>query len=318
MRLAVRTDLIVRLHVAEDGLVWYGDDGVPAENTGLPPSEFFSHAAYQDELANARSIKLLGTRTNAMLVVKLQERRASSSEFKSKSILLGSPACVPAVWVRTDPAAVLHHIWQPPPASNLYGHWHEMATSDYVTYAMISSLTETTREVPEMTRRIAAYHPAWAAVTFLPKVDLDAAIRLLCHIVDPRWYAHKQHSSRQSRLNEHLGLTPGNMAMIAGEPGSAGRHFNRATTAVKVWYNRLARKTGSEPGGFLMRGMSAHPTLAEGLLRGTQRLVSFVSSVWLDAVRPQHPELGFQSKQFFRNEPDSRAFELHRMSFKRV
>lgn len=315
----VRTDLVVRLHTDKDGLVWMGTDGEPAENTCLDAWDFFESEARQEELDNARVIRLLGTRANAPLVVKLQERKASNSQFAKKPVLLGSPAVVAREWLRNDPAAVLHHIWQPSPSANLAGHWHEMTTYDYTTYAMIDTLGDKEhREVPQVTKKIAAYHPAWPAVTFVRTVDEDAACQLLCHIVDPRWFRHHQHPNRPSRLHAHLGLTPDNMAVIAGEEGEQGLHFNRATLAVRTWYNRHARRGSKEPGDFLIRTLDAHGTLAKGLLRGTQQLVNFVAAVWLDAVRPPHPEAGFRPADFFRDAATARSYEQHRADFKRV
>ncbi len=315
----VRTDLVLRLHTDKDGLVWYGDDGQPATNTCLDAYDFFDNETYQDELDNARVIRLLGTRANSPLVVKLQERRISHPDFGKKSVMLGSPAAVPACWVKEDPSAVLHHIWQPSYGANLSGHWHEMTNDDYSTYAMIDTIGERrAREVPEVTKRIAAYHPAWPAVTFVSGHDEDAACQLLCDVIDPRWFRHPTHPQRLSRLHAHLGLTPENMASCAGG-GPSGLHFNRATTALRVWYNRAARRGCGEPGDFLYKIVDAHPgDLAKGLLRGTQRLVEFVAAVWLDAVRTRHPEAPFDMGQFFRDSRVTRAFEQHRAACKRV
>lgn len=315
----LRTDLVVRLHTDKDGLVWYGADGEPAENTCMDAWDFFDTDRHTEELDNARVIRLLGTRANAPLVVKLQERKACNSQFAKKPVLLGSPAIVPRAWLRGDPAAVLHHIWQPSPSANLAGHWHEMTTLDYSTYAMINSVGDRDMpEVPQVTKKIAAYHPAWPAVTFVRTLDEDAACQLICHIVDPRWFRHHKHPGRNTRLHAHLGLTPDNVGIICGNPGERGIHFNRATLAVRTWYNRHARRGSREPGDFLLRSLDAHATLAKGLLRGTQQLVNFVAAVWLNAVRPPHPEAGFRPREFFRDDTVARAYEQHRAAFKRV
>jgi hypothetical protein len=315
---AVRTDSVVRLHTDAGGLIWFGGEGEPAENTCLDAYDFFEAEAYRDELDRARVVRLLGTRANATLVVKLQERKASSSLFNKKTVLLGSPAAVPAGWLKTDPAAVLHHLWQPSAAAVLADHWHEMTTDDYTTYAMINATTEKeVKEVPQVVRKIAAYHPAWPAVTFVASGDVDAACQLLCHVIDPRWYRHPRHPDRLTRLYAHLGVTPDNMAVIAGDSAARGLHFNRATLAVRTWYNRLMRRGSPTPRDFLAQTLEGVP-LAEGLLRGTRRLVDFVARVWLDAVRPAHPEAGFRAEQFFRNPGVARAYEQHLSTARRV
>ena len=319
MRAAVRTDLVLRLHTDKDGLVWYGDHEQLATNTCLDAWDFFETETYLEELDNARVVRLLGTRANSTLVVKLQERRAGNPEFAKKTVWLVSPASVPGCWLRDDPASVLHHLWQPPFGASLLGCWHEMTTADYSTYAMIDTLGDKPgREVPEVTRRIAEYHPAWDAITFVRGVDEDAACRLLADIIDPRWYRHPSRPGRFSRLHAHLGLTPENMAACTGD-GRSGFHFNRATNAVRVWYNRSAQRGIKEPGDFLGQVLDAHgDNLAKGLLRGTQRLVEFVSAVWLDVVSPRHPESGFDPAQFFRDAGAVKAFEQHRTACKRV
>lgn len=308
----VRTDSVVRLHTDDNGLVWFGGEGEAAENTCMDAYDFFDCETYRDDLDTARVVRLLGTRANAPLVVKLWERKASCSVFSKKAVVLGSPATVPAEWLKADPVAVLHHLWQPNAGATLTGHWHELTTLDYTTYAMINMVGDREmREVPEVVRRIAAYHPAWPAVTFVCSGDADAACQLLCHIVDPRWYRHPGHPGRHTRLHAHLGLTPANAAVIAGDSDDPGPHFNRATLAVRAWYNRHARRGSKAPGDFLVRTMEAQPTLARGLLRGTQQLVSLIAAVWLDAVRPPHPEAGFRAIEFFRDPAVARAFEQH-------
>ena len=299
--------------------MWYGDQDSPATNTCIDAWDFFDNETYQEDLDNARVVRLLGTRANAPLIVKLQERRAGNPAFAKKPILLGSPAAVPGCWLKDDPSAVLRHLLQLPYGSTLVDQWHEMTTADYTTYAMINTVGERGgREVPMMTKKIAAYHPAWAALTFVRSVDEDTACRLLCDIVDPRWYRHPTRPERFSRLHAHLGLTPENMAACAGQ-GRAGLHFNRATNALRVWYNRAAQKGSKEPGDFLYRVLDSYDgDLAKGLLRGTQRLVEFVAAVWLDEVRPHHPEAGFDAARFFRDERASKAFEQHRAAFKPV
>ena len=319
MRTAVRTDLVLRLHTDKTGLVWYGDHEQLATNTCLDAWDFFENEGFLEELDNARAVRLLGIRANAPLVVKLQERRAGNPEFAKKVIWLVSPASVPGCWLKDDPASVLQHLWQPSYGASLLGCWHEMTTADYSTYAIINTLGDKPgREVPEVTRRIAEYHPAWDAITFIRGVDRDAACKLLADVVDPRWYRHPSRPDRLSRLHVHLGLTPENMAACTGE-GRSGHHFNRATNAVKVWYNLSARRDTRVPGDFLGRVLDDHGAdLAKGLLRGTQRLVEFIAAVWLDAVSPHHPEAGFDPAQFFRDPAVAKAFVRHRAACKGV
>lgn len=317
---AVHTDLLVRLHVDKSGSVWFGDGGEPATNTFLDPWDFFENEARLEDLDNAKTVRLLGMRDNAPLINKLYERRMVDTAFRTKRIELGSPGCVPSAWLRDDPISVMHHLWQPPASANLAGHWHDLNAIDYATFSMMTTFGDGAgREVPDIALRIAEYHPAWPAVTFIPTADPHAAVRLLCDIVDPRWYRHPLHPTRLTRLYSHLGLTPQNVLALRGE-GQPGHNFNRAKNAVRVWYNLRAQKTGRDAGDFLLRLLdSKGDRQTSGLLRGTQKLVAFVCAVWSDAVKTPHPEVGFAASRFFKgDEKEARAFERHMAANKRV
>lgn len=281
---AAPAEMLVRLHVDHQESVWYGDPDSPAVNTGLDVPGFFESDHLHD-LDDAHVIRFLGTARNAPLVVKLQERRHSSALFRHKKIQIGSPAILPASWVQADPGAVVQYIWQLPPSATLVGHWHDMTIGDYAAYAVVVALGDRrTGPVPEMLRRIARHHPAWPALTFLAPMNEDAACRLLADVIDPRWFTHHRRVGRLNRLYAHLGLTPDNMLAVAGcDP--RGRHYDRALTAVNVWYNT---PTGPRsPSGFLFRDFAAADTAADGLLAGTRRMVRFVATYWLWAVGPQ-------------------------------
>lgn len=315
----VRSDLMVRLHVDRSGSVWYGDGVDEAVNTYLDPCDFFADEARLEDLDSADTIRLLGTRDNAPLVVRLHDRRASFPDFRGKRVELGSPACVPASWLRDDPISVMHHIRQPPAVSSLSGAWHEMTSYDYPSYAMAAALADVPgREVPEVAIRISQYHPAWPALSFISTLDTHAACRFMCDVIDPRWFRHPTRPGRLTRLFSYLGLTPENMTACVGE-GQSGLNFNRATTAVRSWYNLRAQKAGRESGDFLLKSLDVYKgRQAGGLLRGTQRFVSFVCAVWLDAVRPPHPEVGFTASRFFRDHATAKAFDRHVAACKRL
>jgi hypothetical protein len=168
-----------------------------------------------------------------------------------------------------------------------------------------------------VTKRIVAYHPAWPAFQFINSLDEDAACVLISEIVDPRWFRHPDHPSRFSRLFRYLGVTPDNMAVIAGDRGIEGRHFNRAVLAVRTWYNRDLNRKSAAPKDFLASTVRKHP-LAKALLLGTRRMLELVCHVWVDCVRQHHPELGFDAKRFFRDAGVARVFTQHRAEFKRV
>lgn len=306
-----KTECVLRLHLDRNRLVWFGDDAEPAVCTGKPLDAFFEEDA-AEHLDAAGVVRLLGVRENAALVVKLQQQKNRVETFREVPVELGAPAVLPSAAHRDDPEAVLYHIWQPPAASNLAGHWHTLTLLDCVTYSLIDGAGDGYREVPDGLLALAKYHPAWAALTFLPGVDKSAAVHLLCDITDPRWYLHPTRPARLTRMFSHLGLTPQNFAACEGS-APRGRHFTRAANAARVWYNLRTKREGDrDPGDFLLRQLAGHTRLDTGLLRCTQRLVELVAGVWLAAVRRPHAEVtGFDPQKFFTPAREAKAFAAH-------
>jgi len=308
------TDFVVRLHTDADGRVWYGADGEPVRNTGLTADGFVADRSCRDVLRDARVVRLLGTAANAALVTRLYEHRMCDAGFRLTPVWLGAPAAVPAAWLRGEPAAVLYALWQPTPAVLLAGRWHEMTAHDYVVYGLVCLVGGEAgggRDVPDVAWSVVPYHPAWPAVTFLAGADRQAACRLLAVIRDPRWYRHPTRPGRLSRLYAYLGLTPDNLAVLAGQGGRPGRHFDRAELAVRAWCGRPAAVRPGDPAGFLFRRYAEAATPARGLLRATQQFVRFVVSVWLDAVCGPHPEARFRPELFFADGATAAAFDRH-------
>ena len=293
----------MRLHVSPDGVVWLGCDGTPYRNTGLTPWAFAESDEHGETLDNAREVRLLGTRDNAPLIVKLHERWIHAPGRVKPPVMLGSPTVVPALG-RASPAEVLHQLYQPRVPSMLAGMWHPLTTHDYSSYALIDSLHGRPYggEVPGVTRKIAARHPAWPAVSFVDKADADAACWLLSDVTDPRWFRHPLRPDRPSRLHAFLGLCPVNIRYIVGQ-GPPDRHAERAENVLNVW---------GAGGGFVRRLAASYPDERRGLLAGSKMLVAFVAGVWLDAVRPPSSAYTFRADAFFPQKADAVAFEKHR------
>ena len=309
---------ILRLHADAAGHIWFGDDCTLGVNSKCPVETFFDNSLIflGFDVNAAKKIRVLGIRQNAALLVKLQELRAQDAGLlKRQRVELGSPAVCPTDAVRSDPHSVLQHLWQPEPSSALRMLWHPMGRHDYCSYVMARDLDLNGGKVTDRVRHVAKYHPAWAAVTFTQKPDLDAACITLADIIDARWFVHYQRPNRLSKLYAYMGVTPQNVKAFFGgcEPG---RHYNRAVMAITAWYNResvVAYNTGrcDGPESFLWRVYASQRGPERGVLRGTERLLSLISHVWLDAVMPPHPEVGFRPAQFFKYLPEAKAFEKH-------
>lgn len=313
---------VLRLHTAENDLVWFGDDSTLGCNSYLEADDFVEYDSLGFSLDRVRSIRLFGTAKNAALILRLQQIRlnAAGTSVAHLPIMLGSPTICRTDGNLREPEAALHYLWQP--ESNLSWQWHHLMSSDYCSYSLIDSLQREFGVVSEKARRIAAYHPAWAAVSFIPHCDIEAACRSLAEIVDPRWYVHYTHPHRLSRLLSYLGVTPHNVSAYLGEC-QPGRHYERAATMIGTWYNResvQAYNTGKcdAPNDFLWRIFSSQDTVGKGILRATERLVSLIYHVWLYAVSPPHPEVTFEPSLFFKNEAESQAFVIHRDHVRKI
>lgn len=293
-----RTDGVVRLHVGPAGTVWCGTPGTPAGDSGLSPWEFFSGrgAAVLD---GARAVRLLGAADNAPLVLKLRAWQAGSPAAAATAVELWSPGQVPAAWLADDPAAVVRHLWQPAGGVAVR---HAMTPADAATYAMIDA-----RGNPGVVRRLAEQHPAWAALTFVGR-DADAGCRLLCDIVDPRWFRHPVRPGRWTRLYAYLGVVPRTVAAVVAGAAGGGRHFNRAANAVGVWYNQGGK---TDHKGYLAGVAAAAASEAAGVTAATRRLVSLVATTWVAAAARPHPELAFDAVRFFGDAKTARAYERH-------
>lgn len=293
----------LRLHTDREGVVWYGDDSTLATCSGLDPDEFVSGGI---EFGEFSDIALLGCRENGYLIHSLHLARMFRAGL---SIRLGSPAIVPREAHRADPLLVLQYLRQPP--YRLAGQWHDLDQKDFCTYSMIANLGNS-QTVTEVVRRISLVHPAWHALTFINNLELDTVCRLLCEIVDPRWYLHPGRPDRTTKLYSYLGLSPRNIrAWLSGsEPD---RHFDRMRCATLAWYNPTGCTGTTAPGDFLWRCFDSQPDAVRGILRATQCFVSYLSAAWLAAISPRHPEanMELQMARFFADDETAAAFRNH-------
>ena len=301
---------ILRLHTDDSGVVWYGDDSRLAVNSGLQAPDFIASGAC--DLDGAGQVRLLGTRSNARLIVHLSRKPAS----RDNPTRLASPSLLATAALRRDPEAVLQHLWQPGYHGVCCGMWHDLSPLDHCAYELLTCLKPDGTMLPGYLA-VACRHPAWHALSFLPSLDENAACRLLCEIVDPRWYVHPHRPGRLSKLYTYLGLTPAN-AKAYFAAGFPGRHYYRASLAIRTWYSRrLVDLRGADrdgPRNFLWRQYVALSGKDNpgAVLRTTRRLVRMVYEVWMAGVQPGHPDAGFLPQRFFEFHGEARAFAEHR------
>lgn len=304
-----------RVHVAGDGVVWYGADKVAARCSELSVPEFLDdlvpargHSALAECAGEPDSgtITLVGSRHNAALIVGLRGR----------SLRLCSPRVCRDAVRDDDPVAVLRALWQPELWAQLPGHWRTPTAADFDAYALTAAVVS--EAPPAVTAMLLRAHPAWPALSFIDGRDrigdLVAGASLLAHIVDPRWFRHPYRPNRFSRLHSHLGLTPCNARAVLGI-GAPERNFHRARDASLTWFNPAGmaayegRRCGP-PSCFLWRIFAERRTVLRGLLGATKRLVDLIALVWLAASEERYPELWFDPALFFAP-GEQEAFAAH-------
>lgn len=297
---------LLRLHTDSNGIVWAGDDVQLAINTACSAPAFFNSDVLNTPWSKVRSVRLLGIRENAALICHIHQRRAAEPQLlTSQRVYLFSPVIQADA---KDPVAILQTLWQPSATSVLSNQMHLMTPQDFCTYGLILETFKAGGQVSDVIRRIIRYHPAWPALSFVRSLNIDHACALLNEIVDPRWFLHPKRPHRLTRLYAYLGLTQKNiLAVIRG--GDPDRNYNRALLAVRSWYDPQA--VGSYTEDFLWRTCSAGTDQIRGVLRATQRFISFVATYWLTTMNHAHPEAGFRPDLFFHADDEIAAFHKH-------
>lgn len=308
---------VLRLHADLDGIVWYGTDSLPFENSGRSVAEFYRNPSVLNvPLRGARTIRLLGTADNAQLIVGLKRLHHDDPAVgRRQAVLLGSPMVVPSPAMRANAESVLQAMWQLGTTAAVPGCWHRMTHHDYTTYAIITEFRLTGGQPSELARRTLRYHPAWPALSFLSALDEDAACKLVAEIVEPRWFRHPFRPNRLTRLNSYLGLTPANMAaFVAGERG--GRHYERAQTVLTTWAYGFKHSMNG-PNGFLQRiaDRAESGKYHVGLLRASERFARFLFEVWT-AESTDHPDVKFDPRRFFKRDDEASAYVEHRRAIR--
>lgn len=298
-----KTDDILRLHTDPQGSVWCGQSGIQAYNSKLSPEEFVLRPVFQD----ARHIRVLGVPVNAKLICLIHDTWQRADDYATGHRLqIGSPVCYLSNPVFNDTRFVLQQMWQP--TSSARSSWHTLTQKDYTSYLAIHSLQQSTR-VDDKLLAIMAYHPAWKALTFVTTHDVEACCRLVCEIVDPRWYNHHSRPDRASRLLSYLGMSP----EVFATRQASSQKLERAATVIKAWSSGSpeAAVDFGDPRNFvwrIYRNAGGGPT---GLLRASRTFIEFIRFAWLQGVS-QPGRRVFNPAMFFKhNQHEAFAYTTH-------
>jgi len=303
---------VLRLHVAGK-TVWWGSSSRLAEDSGDTPARFVRREVF----LNAKAVRLLGCHGNADLIVEAHEQRERGVLRPGVLLLLGSPAICYRRERLDDPHFVLQRLWQPGTLGTQAGCWHHLTVEDYRQYLLASRLAFVDAEATDLVRATFRSHPAYPAISFLPTCSVESAIKLVCEILDPRWYNHPGRPHRVSRLFSYLGLAPCSIESLwTGLPCTRCAEcsrIRRATMLVDAWTNSYrgdsCPEDRSHPGNFLWRIFDHAGGGPKGLLKATEKFTVFLRLVWLHGLDAGE----FDPVVFFKRVPEYEAYQQHVM-----
>jgi len=275
-----------RLHTDEKGVIWSASDKTrPQRHFRTKPEQLVE----SQWIREAEFISLLGIPANAELICCLYDKVNVLHKNTGQRIhvILYSPAmCKNRL---DDPLFVMTQLFQPQQQAYIR---HELIGWDYAAYKLIMS-----RRKKSLTPSAYAvlYHPAWAALSFLPTKSTSQSIDLLCKIVDPRWFIHPGHPSRLTKLYSYLGLQP-------------TKFDEGVNTALMSWASGFEHADEDDPRNFLVRIAKR-----KGYLAATKKFVQFLSLVWMRVAT--NSDKWFSPELFFKRDDERDEFEDHWESY---
>ena len=256
----------LKVHVGDNGRVWFALGSHAAVETGLTPGQFVaSHPR------TPSPVRVLGVRGNAFLIRELLKQPYIQLE-------IGGPQISEAPPHLCDPAVVLHSMRRCRLSPGM-GGWHQATADDRTTYCLMAYLYEHAWD--ELAQAMLHNHPAWRALGFIPHLNKHAVADLLNEIIDPRWYVDPAAPHRTARLTAYLGLTPAIMGAVWDER-RYGQHGQRCRMVWDCWDVGDPGDT-TVPGAFLWRIFEARKGMY-GALRASQKFVIFLRHTWLQAL----------------------------------
>jgi hypothetical protein len=294
---------VARVHTDLAGKVWLRAEGDVRCVGGV--ADFLACP----EFSYSKEIWAVGDRCNADLLTKAFIQRKPAHVIK-----IGTPSVCPTVAQREDPHIVLSMIDDLHGCASSIGGFHQMTNSDYTVYRMVNHLSLSPRLRDSECRHLVKYHPAWAALSFIPSLDIDNACVMLARIIDPRWFVSPGRPNRLQRLYTFLGL---NENCFATSTGYNSIHANIVQDAWSSIAGTKPRPELDEPSNFLWRLVDKHQYSPKGYYLAARKFVQFVRAVWLDTLVVSKSFDGwFVPEYFFSNDAEIRAYRKHREKFK--
>lgn len=277
--------------------LWFGTGGPAAAawvGSGGPVG-----FASEPWVAEAESIRILGTAENAELIVSLYHQRLKNG--RPSDIRIGSPNYCEDL---SDPPTVFRSMMENELPASL-GGWHLLNEADYRTYAVLDAYRKD-KKISDRVWSLLEVHPAFPALSFIRTIDWDAAIEFLSVLVDPRFHVSPKHPDRNSKMKSFFGLAPGPGGNVHKfleknyDNGSQGdAKYSRAQVALGTWFNdvdTVLTATIIGPRNFLMRSVReflmnlpndrSHQDVV-AVTRTSHIFLRFVREVWLDCLTPK-------------------------------
>lgn len=304
----IAEELILKVHTAPDGVVWYSDGTRSPRSSNLPSSGFVTGPLF----ASPRSVRVLGAANNLDLVVDLYQQLGQSvARFE-----VASPLLCGTRRELHDPCVALFRMRQCllPPA---LGGWHTMTVGDYVTYALAKRLRENPGELDHVGMALLCRHPAWPSLRFVRDLHPYFAAHVIATIRDPRWYVSSDTPYRTNKLRRFMGLDVVVQQQISSQATLViDEQARRNFYVLAAWQHKEPPTTAELqiPGHFLWRVWQAAGRGVRGDLRASQMFLSFLNYTWLQGLNRQQPDI-FDPTRIFKNDDELTAYKEHLAEF---
>ena len=284
------------------GNIWFAGDSGSVTSTNQDPQEFVSR-----RLCDTETVRLLGLPSNAALIAWLYQ--SSEQEGHPHLAQVGTPAVCNKQQLQ-DPAQAMFQMQEVDGLPRSKGGWRKIDKHDFASALVQCAFQEGKFDNID---DILASHPAWAAISFNPTMDLLESARLLAEIRDPRWFVDTKKPERFARLRSYLGLTQRNIRYVCGwdhENHGPGFNFERCKITLNAWLgsNNARHTFETDPRDFLRRRVRQYPVkeiedTTKAILRGLTMYVNFIRLVWLETASPHGGEL-FAADHFFASDSE--------------
>ena len=315
---------ILRLHTDCDGVVWCGQNGVRAINSKLSPAEF----VYRNAFKEAKVVRVLGTRSNALLIVRAYDSQKNNSHLprvatdivlkaKGPVLEIGSPLICPTASLRKNPVEVLQRMWQLDTNARLVANWRRVDSDIFNSYLLslnvLGMYDKSTAydEAYDKAASIFRYHPLFRFFGFFSAPNMALRMRWVSEVLDPRWFIHSDKPNRMTKLTRFLGLTPDNFKSIMSAKETV---FSpecveyKATLTYGCWKTMgIDEVDYAAPHNFLWRIYKQRGYGWEGALAASKAFVRFAFLQWSDNLNSSRRPL-FDPETYFKSSKEVEAY----------